>query len=97
VIVSDYEEINQEYMLNETVGAPYTLCAGACLGGLGKWISKKKYDRSEVLVAVEEGDVDQGEFLNRADWKATRHFHFPRAMRRLSKRAIWLDGNAAPS
>ena len=66
IVVPEYKEVNQQYMLSELVGQPYALCASACLGGLSKWIEKRKHHRSEVLVLVEEGDDDQGEFLDRA-------------------------------
>jgi hypothetical protein len=78
IVIPEYEEINREYILSETVGQPYTMAASACLGGLQTWIEKRKHNLSDVLVAVEEGDDDQGEFIARVRQQGFKALPFPK-------------------
>jgi hypothetical protein len=66
VVLSDYEALNDEFKLRETIGQPFTLCMMSCLGGLKKWAYRKKVSPGRVLVYIEQGDQDQGELIKRA-------------------------------
>src|ERR1039458_10106147 len=63
VVLSDYEALNDEFRLRETIGQPFTLCMLSCLGGLKKWAHRKKVSPGRLLVYIEQGDQDQGEFI----------------------------------
>jgi hypothetical protein len=63
VVLSDYNQVNGEFLLSERVGQPFTLCARSCLGGLKRWADRKKISLRNILVAIEHGDEDQGELL----------------------------------
>ena len=78
VIVPEYEEVNREHLLSEAVGQPFALCAATCLAGLQRWMTKKKIDSSEVLLAIEEGDDDQGQFIDRAREEGFKAISFPK-------------------
>lgn len=71
VILPDYREVNAGFMLSEAVGEPYTLCARTCLGALARWATKKRIRTEQILVAVEQGDEDQGELTT---WAAADGF-----------------------
>jgi hypothetical protein len=67
VILSDYRDVNAEFMLAERVGQPFTLCMRACLGGLKLWASKKGAETEKMLVVIERGDDDQDELVRQAE------------------------------
>jgi hypothetical protein len=79
VIVSEYEEVNRDYELSERAGTPYVMCATACLGGLNRWVGKRDLSRSHALVVVEDGDEDQGEFVNRARFYGYKAIRSPKS------------------
>jgi hypothetical protein len=62
VFVSDYDEVNADFMMSEHIGQPFTLCARTCLGVLKAWAAEKNTKPEELLVLIEQGDDDQGEF-----------------------------------
>jgi hypothetical protein len=66
LIMEDYAHLDQEYMLSEVYGKPYPFCAGLCMAMVDKWAQKKRLARKHILVMVEDGDDDQGEFRERA-------------------------------
>jgi hypothetical protein len=63
IFIDDYNAINAEFMLAESMGQPYTLCGYSCLGALEKWAINKRTRKAAMLVAIEEGDEDQGELI----------------------------------
>ena len=63
LILSDYSDLNSEYMLSEYLGQPFTLCMRGCLGGVARWAKKKKVKTENMLIAIEQGDDDQGELI----------------------------------
>ncbi len=63
VILNDYDDVNAKFRLAEFAGQPFTLCMRACLGGLARWAKKKRINIGELLIAVERGDLDQGELI----------------------------------
>jgi hypothetical protein len=67
VFVDDYNRINNDFMLAESIGQPYTLCGYACLGALAKWAINKGERKDRILIAVEDGDEDKGELIARAE------------------------------
>lgn len=78
VIMSDYEEVNQEYELREYAGTPYALCAVRCLAGLNRWLAKRNLTPSETLVVVERGDQDLGSFLDKAEQYGYKAISLPK-------------------
>lgn len=63
VYISDYNEVDKEYMVREALGQPFTLCAPTCLGALKSWAERKHMKPEQVLVLIERGDDDQAEFI----------------------------------
>jgi hypothetical protein len=63
IYVEDYNDINSDFFLAESIGQPYTLCGYACLGALGVWSINKCVRKGDLLIFIEEGDEDQGEFM----------------------------------
>jgi hypothetical protein len=63
VILSEYNEVNTEFMLGEVVGQPFTICAYACLGALEKWAVRRGIKKGSMLIAAEQGDEDEGELV----------------------------------
>jgi hypothetical protein len=66
VILSDWRELDAEFMLSESAGQPFTLCMRSCLGGLARWAKKKEIETENMLVAIEQGDEDQTELIRAA-------------------------------
>jgi hypothetical protein len=66
LVTEDYRQVDREFMLNESVGHPFVLCARTCLGGLAKWARKKCTKREEILVLIENGDEDSGDLVKAA-------------------------------
>jgi len=66
VVISDFDEINEGFMLREHAGTPFVMSVRTCLGGVKKWALKKKVPTDHILVMVEKGDEDQGELVDRA-------------------------------
>jgi hypothetical protein len=66
VSVSDYDVVNQTYLLREACGNPYSFCGLSCLQALQDWAKKKSIPVSRVLVLVESGDDGQRDFIRRA-------------------------------
>jgi hypothetical protein len=63
---SHYEQINREYKFKEQFGRPYVFLGLGCLGRLKMWADKKGIDVAKVLCIFEEGDLGQGELIERA-------------------------------
>jgi hypothetical protein len=55
--------MNDEYFVKETIGSPFTLCGGVCLGGIERWAKRKGIDARKILTSIEDGDEDRGEFI----------------------------------
>jgi hypothetical protein len=66
VVIPGYNEVNREYMLSEKIGQPYAVCGMASLGALALWARKKRIDIAQMIIAVEQGDQDQGELIELA-------------------------------
>jgi hypothetical protein len=62
LFIDDYNEVNAEFKVSEHFGQPFTLCSRTCLGALKVWADKKKVKPEHLLVFIEQGDDDQGEF-----------------------------------
>jgi len=79
LILSDYQEVNRDYMLAEGVGKPYTVCAGGCLSAFKRWLAKRNIQPSSALVFVEAGDEDLGEFVDRARLEGFKAIPMPKS------------------
>ena len=65
IFIDDYNYVNRDFMLAEQLGQPYTLSGYSCVGALGVWALNNNIRKSDILIIVEDGDQDQGEFLRR--------------------------------
>jgi len=65
-LISDYNEVNVDFMLQEYAGTPFVMSTRACLGGLTRWCQKKNVLTENTLVIIEKGDDDQGDLIERA-------------------------------
>lgn len=61
LIMPDYVQVNQRFLLEEGLGRPYTLCAMLCSFNLRKW-AKAKHAERKLLYFFEDGDKDKGDF-----------------------------------
>jgi len=64
LFVHDYELINSEYMLCETIGRPYTVCAAQATFSLRQW-AQELGALDTLLYFFEDGDKDKGNFEQR--------------------------------
>jgi hypothetical protein len=61
VVLTDYQEANESYQLEEFVGPPYSFCSMVCVYTLRRWAARKNGLR-KTLYYFEDGDKDKGEF-----------------------------------
>lgn len=66
VVISDFEDVNRDYLLREMTGTPYVMSMRAALGGITRWATRKGVKTENLLVAIESGDESQGELIKRA-------------------------------
>jgi hypothetical protein len=64
LFVPDYELVNSEYMLRETVGRPYAVCATLATFSLRQW-AQELGALATLLYFFEDGDKDKGDFEKR--------------------------------
>jgi hypothetical protein len=61
LVISDYNAVNQEFMIEETLGKPYALCAMMCAYTLRQWAESEPVS-TPLLYYFEDGDADKGNF-----------------------------------
>lgn len=61
VVVSDYNAVNEKYVLEEVFGRPYSFCGISCVEHVRTWAKNRRHVR-ELMFAFEDGDKDKGNF-----------------------------------
>jgi hypothetical protein len=64
LFLPDYELVNREYMLSETIGLPYAVCCGQVTFSLREWAAGLGA-LDTLLYFFEAGDKDHGDFEQR--------------------------------
>jgi hypothetical protein len=66
VSMAHYRAMDAEFAFSEKFASPYSLVGFGCLKQLKQWAEKKGIDARNILCIFEEGDDDQGVFIDRA-------------------------------
>jgi len=64
LFIPDYELVNREYALSETIGLPYAVCCGQVTFSLRQWAADLGA-LDTLLYFFEDGDKDKGDFEKR--------------------------------
>ena len=64
LVLDDYNKVNRELAIEETLGKPYALCSMMCVFILRQW-AKRKHVEKQLLYYFEDGDKDK---VNFDDW-----------------------------
>lgn len=63
VISEDYNAVNAEFPLRETLGAPYPLCAEVCIAFIEQWLMGTEDQHTFPEMFFESGDEGKGELM----------------------------------
>jgi hypothetical protein len=68
VLLSEYNAMNELYVLAEMYGYPYGLCARSCIGKVEQWAERFSVPVKEIKFFFEDGAQDKGQL----EWIAER-------------------------
>lgn len=72
LVLSDFDKVNGDFAIEETLGKPYGLCSMMCAFALRQWAKRKGVEKN-LLYYFEDGDKGKGNF---DDWH-TRAYGTP--------------------